>query len=158
MIKKLDTWLIEKTLQEAGKSERKRANYCFHSPNETLHRMINAGLCDTYVRPHKHENPDKLEIFLILKGTVAVVMFDDNGKITESIKLDENGDIKAVEIPPKTWHTFIILSKEAALYEIIEGKYDAKTHKQFALWSPKEENHKEVRKYLNGLKNKIEAL
>lgn len=157
MLKKLDISLIEKILQKARESPRKRAIYCFHNSDENLQRMINAGLSDTYVQPHKHENPDKLEIFSILKGIVSILIFDDNGKIIDSVTLDENGHVKLVEIQPKTWHTFVILSDEAALYEIIEGKYDSKIHKNLAPWAP-EENFEEAKIFLKELKNKLNFL
>ncbi len=152
---KIDISLIGNTLQKARESPRKRAVYCFHNSEERLQRLINACLYDTYVIPHKHENPDKLEIFVILKGRVAVFIFDDKGEISESVILDENGHNKTVEIPPKTWHSFIVLSPEAVLYEIIDGRYDPKTHKKFAPWAPMAENTEETRKYLNWLRKEI---
>lgn len=158
MIKKIDKLIIEKTLQEARKSPRRRAIYCFHNSEDTLQRMINAGLSNTYARPHKHENPDKLEIFVILKGKVAIILFDDTGKIIYNIILEDKGQNKAFEIPPKVWHSFIILSNEAVLYEVIEGKYDPKTHKNFAEWAPAEENIEESKKYLEEMKNYINKI
>ena len=146
--------LINETLEKARNSPRKREVYCFSSPQDKIQRMINVGLKETYVRPHKHENPDKLEIFSILKGKVAILIFDDIGKITDSIILDEDKDNKAVEIPAKTWHSFIVLSDEAALYEIIEGPYDPKSHKKFAEFAP-EEGTDEAAKYLQNKVNYI---
>jgi len=157
MIHKLDLQLAEKILQKARKSPRKRAIHCFHDPHDTLQRMINAGLSDSYVRPHKHENPDKLEIFYIVKGIAAIVIFGDDGKITESVTLDENGPVKVAEIPPRIWHCFVIISSEAVLYEVIEGKYDQETHKKFASWAP-EEDSEESKKYPDDLKKKISSL
>lgn len=151
MIKKVDKNLIKATLQKARESPRKRAVYCLHKPDEILQRMINAGLEDTYVRPHKHENPDKLELFFILKGKVGVIIFDDKGDIKDSVVLSEDGT-KVAEIPLRAWHSFIILSKEAVLFEIIMGRYDPKTHKEFAPWAP-EENSEESEEYLEKLKS-----
>lgn len=150
MLNKINNKLINETLEKARNSPRKRAVHCFSKPEDKIQRMINAGLKDTYVRPHKHENPDKLEIFSILKGKVAILMFNDNGEITDSFVLDAEN--KAVEIPPKTWHSFIILSDEAALYEIIDGPYNPETHKQFAEFAP-EEGTEEAINYLNKLKS-----
>jgi cupin fold WbuC family metalloprotein len=155
MAKIIDIKLIGEVLERARNSARKRDLYCLHEKNDTLMRMINAGLSDTYVQPHKHENPDKLELFLILKGAAAVLTFDDKGNIKDHAILDENGKTKGFEIPPRTWHCFVILSKEAALYELVEGRYDQKTHKKFAPWAPAEENKEESRKYLDKLKSQI---
>lgn len=153
MVRILDSKLIEQTLQKARESPRKRANYCFHNPDESLQRMVNAALFDTYFRPHKHENPDKLEIFSILKGKVAILTFDEAGGVVDVVRLDE--EVKSVEIPPKTWHTVVVLSPEAVFHEIIDGKYDPKTHKEFSSWSPEEENVEEVKKYLDKLRAEV---
>ncbi|MBW2982187.1 WbuC family cupin fold metalloprotein [Candidatus Woesearchaeota archaeon] len=142
MLNKINNELINQVLEKAENSPRKRAVHCFSKPEDKIQRMINAGLKDTYVRPHKHENPDKLEIFLILKGKAAVLIFDDDGKITDSVILDENNQI--VEIPSKKWHSFIILSEKAALYEIIGGPYDPETHKRFAPWAPEEDTEESI--------------
>jgi len=148
----LDADLIEETLKKARGSPRRRAIYCFHGPGETLQRMINAGLADTYARPHKHEDPDKLEIFLILHGKVGILFFGDEGDITEKTVLDDAGPNYAAEIPPRTWHSFIILSPEAAVYELIEGRFNPKTHKNYAPWAPAEEDEAAATDYLLSLK------
>ncbi len=156
MLKKVDNTIIEDTLQKAKESERKRAIYCIHEKEDYFQRMINAVLYDTYLVPHKHENPDKLEIFLILKGRIAVLIFDDKGEIKEKIILDEK-ETRLVEIPPRTWHSFVVLTPEAVLYEVIEGKYDEKTHKKFAEWAPKEQDE-EAQKYLKKLREKKDGI
>ncbi|MEK6842301.1 MAG: WbuC family cupin fold metalloprotein [Nanoarchaeota archaeon] len=154
MLIKGDREIIEETLREAHDSPRKRAVYCFHKSDETLQRMINAMLRDTYVRPHKHENPDKLETFFILRGDVAVLTFDNNGTIDDKVVLREFGDNKVAEIPPRTWHSLIVLSPEAAVYEIIDGKYDPMTHKNFAPWAPSEDDPS-FEKYRDELRRNI---
>lgn len=146
--------MIDETLARARESRRKRAVYCFHEASDRLQRMINAGLQSTYITPHKHENPDKLEIVLILRGSVGVLFYGDDGSITRKFILDERGPVKAVEVPPKTWHNFIVLSSEAAVYEIIDGIYDPKTHKKFAPWAPAEDSA-ESRDYLEKLRKTL---
>lgn len=124
---------------KAKNSTRKRINYNFHnSSNDHLQRFLNAAEPETYVRPHKHENPDKVEIFLILKGRVLVIEFDDNGKIIDHAILDSDEGNKGVEILPRTWHSIIVLQKDSILYEIKEGPYGMETAKIFAKWAPEE--------------------
>lgn len=151
----LNNDLINQTLEKARSSERKRAIYCFHKQDEILQRMLNCALNETYVRPHKHENSDKLELFTIIKGKAGVLFFDDNGKIKEKTIIDENGPVYSVEIPARTWHSFVVLSKEAVLFELILGKYDPDMHKKLAAWAPKE-NTEESKQYLNKLKKEFE--
>jgi cupin fold WbuC family metalloprotein len=151
MLPKIDTEIIERILAKARESPRKRAIYSFSKPKDRMQRMVNAALKDTYVRPHKHENPDKLEVWSILRGRLAVLTFNEKGDITEKVVLDSEGDIKAVEIPPRTWHSFVVLTNEAAIHEIIDSRYNAKTHKTLATWAP-EEGTKEGVVYLEKIR------
>ena len=120
-------------------SERQRGNYNFHKQaSDTLQRMLNVMEPGTYVQPHKHENPDKREAFIILKGKVAVVEFSDDGKITDHIILDHNKGNYGVEIAPRKWHTLICMETETVLYEVKDGPYNPEDDKQFAKWAPAE--------------------
>ncbi len=92
----------------------------------------------TYVQPHKHENPDKREAFLILKGKILVVSFDDAGTINDYVLLSPTGGNFGLEIPPRTYHTLICLETGSVLYELKDGPYIVATDKVFAPWAPKE--------------------
>jgi cupin fold WbuC family metalloprotein len=135
---KITDKLMNMLSSRAKASVTKRCNYNFHNSNsDHIQRFLNVAEPDTYVRPHKHENPDKIEIFLILKGSVLVVEFNDDGKITDHIILDSEKGNNGVEISPKTWHSFIVLK---------EGPYIMETDKIFAEWAP-EEGTKEAQKF-----------
>ena len=112
--------------------------------------MLNAIEPSTYVRPHKHENPDKVEAFVILKGKVLIVEFDDSGNIRASIVLSLNDGVYGVEIPPRTWHTIVSLEPETVVYEVKEGPYSPIDDKDFASWAPNE-NSKECDSYIKDL-------
>src|SRR5437868_7145003 len=115
---KLDQALIDEVLARARVSPRRRANHCFHHPSDRLQRMVNAALRGSYFAPHRHKDPDKLEIFTILSGRVMVITFDDAGGILDSALLSPDGETDGgtgtwqVEIPPGTWHTLAVLSPE----------------------------------------------
>jgi len=145
---KINNKLIKQVAREAKTAPRKRINYNFHQDyNEGIQRILNAADTQTYVRPHKHEAPDKTEIFIILKGRVLCVEFDDAGKITDHLFLDAVKGNFGVEIKPGTWHSFISLKNGSCVYEIKEGPYDPKVDKQFAPWSPAEDDIKEGRRF-----------
>lgn len=153
---RLDEKLMEATLARARQSPRRRANHCFHAPGDRLQRMVNAALRGSYFQPHRHKDPDKLEIFTVLKGTVAVITFDDTGKALDAALLsadpgDAGNAVRQVEIPAGTWHTLAVLSDEAVLYEVIDGHFDPSTHKRFAPWAPAEADTREAQAYLDGL-------
>lgn len=136
---KITNKFIKTMSNKAKTSNRKRCNYIFHnSSDDYIQRFLNAAEPDTYVHPHKHENPNKIEIFIILQGRVLIVEFDDSGRIIDHIILDSEKGEKGVEIPPETWHSFIVLKEGSVLYEIKEGPYVKETDKIFAKWAPKE--------------------
>ena len=132
---------IDDLIFRAKHSERKRHIFRLHEHHEPVQRMVNAMVAGTYIQPHKHENPDKVELFNILKGSIAVLQFSATGDVEVVITLDATGATRIVDIPPRTFHTLIPLEPSAAL-EIIQGPYDENTHKQFATWAPKEDDPK----------------
>ena len=91
--------LLNKTTEKAKESPRRRMNYNFHEElDDPINRLINAMEPDTYLRPHRHLNPDKEEIFILLRGKVAVFLFDDAGQVTEKIVLDPQAGVYGAEI------------------------------------------------------------
>jgi cupin fold WbuC family metalloprotein len=135
-------------IAEARQSERKRKNFNYHqSFEDPINRMLNAIEPGSYVQPHKHEKPDKREVFLLLKGKLAVVFFDNSGNITGHIILD-NKENYGVEIAPAEWHTIIALESGTIVYEIKDGPYSVADDKNFAPWAPKE-GDKDCLQFLN---------
>jgi cupin fold WbuC family metalloprotein len=132
---------IEQLIWQAKKPDRKRAILRLHEDEELMQRMVNAVVPGTYVQPHKHEDPDKVELFSILKGKVAVLKFNNIGEVEAVLDLDEHGPIKIVEIPPRTYHSIVAL-QPSALLELIDGPYVEATHKQMASWAPTENSPK----------------
>lgn len=149
MIKLTDDFL-DKASEEARKSARLRINYNFHQLKDPVNRMLNALEPGTYIQPHKHENPDKFEVFLALRGKFAVIIFDDDGNITDTSVLEPEKGNYGVEIPPKTYHTLIALESGSVAYEIKEGPYVPAIAKNFAPWAPAE-NEKDAQLYLQNL-------
>lgn len=138
-IKKINQTILDNVTKEAISAPRKRKNYNFHdSFDDTINRMLNAVEPGSYVQPHKHENPDKREVFLVLQGRIAVVFFDTNGQVTEVEILDASEGRYGVEIPPSVWHSIISLKSGTVVYEIKDGPYSPMDDKNFAEWAPKE--------------------
>ncbi len=136
---KIDKTLIDPLLKAGGESPRKRKNYNFHpEASDPMHRMLHASNTGTYVQPHKHENPDKTEAFVILKGKVVVIEFDDEGNITDHIIMQAGSENYGVELPPRAWHMLITLEDNSLFYEVKNGPWDPSDDKFFAPWAPKE--------------------
>lgn len=141
MLKIIDHELIRTSIENAVKSQRKRMNYNFHLTFEDpINRMLNAMEPGSYVRPHKHENPNKREVFIILCGSILIVIFDDQGNIIQHLLLNNSTDNYGIEIPEKTWHMAISLQSGSVVYEIKDGPYSPIDDKNFAPWAPEEGN------------------
>jgi cupin fold WbuC family metalloprotein len=128
--------------REAGSAPRKRKNRNYHKfAGDLLQRMLHASNTGTYVQPHKHENPDKREVFIVLQGSAAVVEFNDQGEILNAVCLDPVSGPFAAEIPERTWHTVVTLEDNTVLYEVKDGPYNPADDKNFASWAPREGDH-----------------
>ena len=125
--------------QKAANSPRQRLNHNFHDDlADPINRMLNAFEPGTYIQPHKHENPDKREVFIVLRGRLVVVIFDDSGNPVDFILLDTAKGNYAIEVPPGVWHNVVSLESGTVVYEIKDGPYIQPLDKNFASWAPKE--------------------
>jgi cupin fold WbuC family metalloprotein len=139
MIRTIAQAMIDDLIAQAEESPRKRTIYRLHEHDEPVQRMVNALVPGTYTPPHKHENPDKVELFSILVGKLAILQFSADGVVENVHVLDANGPLRIADIAPRTYHAIVALEPSAAV-EIIQGPYDTRTHKQFAPWSPAEDD------------------
>lgn len=147
--------LLTDLLDQAARSPRLRVPYRFHEHEEPVQRMLNAIIPGSYVTPHKHENPDKVELIAVLTGSAAMFQFDDAGAITEMHIMTTDGPVRGVDIAPRTVHNFVALTPCVVL-EIIQGPYHPDTHKKFAAWAPTE-GTPEAAAYLRMLEAHIAA-
>ncbi len=131
--------LIQSVSDKARRSDRKRMNHNFHEYNgDPMHRFLNAMEPETYIQPHKHENPDKRELFIILRGRAAVLTFDLNGKVTMHSVLNAEKGPFGVEIPERVYHSVIVLEQGSVFLEIKDGPWNPQNDKDFAAWAPAE--------------------
>ncbi len=138
-MKKIDAKLIASLHKEAARSARKRINHNFHDgPSDPLQRMLNAMEPGTYLQPHKHEHPDKREVFLALTGRFVVIQFHDDGTVADHMILDPSRNEFAAEVGARTYHTIIPLTPGSVIYELKDGPYDPADDKHFAPWAPRE--------------------
>ncbi|MBU2650066.1 MAG: WbuC family cupin fold metalloprotein [Bacteroidetes bacterium] len=155
---KINHQLLEALTERAMQSDRKRMNYNFHSgPPDPMQRMLNAIEPGSYIRPHKHEKPDKREVFFVLRGRILILEFDDHGHITDHILLDPSAGNYAAEVPERTWHSMIALEPGSVAYEVKDGPWDPADDKVFASWAPPEESE-EVKPYMDKILEKLKLI
>ncbi len=144
-------------LRVSRESDRRRAILPFHKDHgELLHRMFNAVQPGTYVRPHRHTRSRKTEGFVVLRGALDFLVFDDAGALTMAQRLEAGGDAFGIDISPSSYHSFVVRAPDTLLYEVKPGPYTAADDKDFAAWAPAE-NTPEVAVYLDGLERAIET-
>lgn len=124
---------------EARASARGRRNRNLHQAlDEPVQRFCNAIEPGSYVRPHRHPQAGKWELFIALRGAAVALSFDGQGRVTGRTELRAGGPVYAVEIPEGTWHTLAALEVGTVLFEIKQGPYIPLSDKDFAPWAPAE--------------------
>ncbi len=124
---------------KAVASPRKRAHHNFHvSLEESIHRLCIAAEPGTYIKPHRHLDSDKWELFIALRGAVVVIIYDESGRIEKRIKLAAGAGTCALEISADVWHNFISLEPGTIVMETKPGPYIRPTGSDSAAWAPEE--------------------
>jgi len=138
-IKILDQNTIELLKKNSRLSTRKRSHFFLHeSYSDPVQRFYNAMQPKTYICPHKHTKNDAWELFVIIAGEAAVLIFDEFGTILERVGLGKRYGVYLVEIPPNLYHSIACLQEDTLLVEFKHGAYDPLTDKCFADWAPRE--------------------
>ena len=138
-VKLITTHLIGDLVSNAWESPRRRVNYNFHSSfEENPNRFLNVMVESTYVAPHRHLDPPKPESFIVLEGKVGFLVFDDSGKVTERYVVEPGTECLGIDMAPGIWHSVVVLSGYAVLYEVKPGPYSPANDKDFASWAPRE--------------------
>jgi cupin fold WbuC family metalloprotein len=142
---------IGKNLRMAADSPRRRHPKVLHRSGADLNQVVNFLMEDTYMQPHMHPSQEKVERMHLIQGACAVLFFSSTGSIKDAVVLQKYG-VRYIEVPAFTWHTYVILSENAVIYETMMGRYDPATWKTFADWAPSE-NDFEADNYLRMLQS-----
>ena len=137
-MKLIDQKALDAASEAALRSPRKRANWNLHEKlDDPVQRLFNAIEPGTYIRPHRH-GEDIWELFLLVRGSAVLLVFEDNGRVTEQFVLDADGPQKGVELPPRAWHTIASLEPGTVFFEVKQGPYVPPPPENVASWSPGE--------------------
>jgi cupin fold WbuC family metalloprotein len=152
MIKITDT-LLDEVIVKAKASPRRRMNYNFHPElSDPVQRLLNALEPWTYIRPHKHST--KEEAFVLLRGTILAVAFNDDGSICDHAVLNAKSGTLGVEFEENTFHMLTSLESGSVVYEIKEGPFVPHTEGSSAPFAPKEGTD-ESAKFLQSVFNRL---
>ena len=144
---------LDYMLMMAAATPRKRWPKVLNREGEHQTRLLNAMLPESYAQPHSHDNFHQTETAWAIRGIFNVLIFNDDGEVTDSIQVAGR---KIVSVPPGIWHTHI--ARTPCILYITTGQdvggYDEATHKTFPDWAPKERTE-EAKIYLEDLKEEI---
>lgn len=136
-VKLITRSLLDATSDKAKLSPRLRMNYDLHdSTDEPVNRLLNAMEPGTYVRPHRHTQPEKAESCVVLRGSMDVLIFDDEGVLLQRETVGPQHGLYGFDIAPGVWHGLVINEPDTVLYEVKTGPYVPVAECDLAPWSP----------------------
>jgi len=135
---KITLALVDQVIEQARTSPRLRMNYNFHPElTDPVQRLLNALEPWTYIRPHKHFT--KEESFVLLRGTLLAVVFNEDGTIRDHAVLSQTTGILGIEFEENSYHMLTALETGSVVYEIKEGPFVPHTEGSSAPWAPIED-------------------
>ena len=145
--------LLDKVSAEAGQNPRLRKNYNFHPSDESnCHRLLNAIEPGSYIRPHRHLDPEKDEGFILMSGRLGIVTFTEDGGVVEMVLLSHAGGSLAADIPHGVYHTALSLESGSVFYETKAGPFRKLNEEEKARWAP-EESDPQAKEFLMRLRS-----
>jgi cupin fold WbuC family metalloprotein len=150
---------LNKLTAEAQASPRRRLHRNIHeSYQDPCQRLFNAIEPGSYIRPHKHASYPRDELLVAMRGSMALLTFDELGIVNKIVRFSAGikGEFLAVgaEVPADTWHTVIALESGCVLFEAKAGPFDPKQPKDLAPWAP-DEGSPDALAYLNLLLGEV---
>lgn len=151
-MKIIDLELLSQLADEARRSPRLRQNRNLHPSNESrCHRLLNAIEPASYIRPHRHLDPEKDEAFILMRGSLGIVLFADDGSVAATVCLNHAIGNLAADIPHAVYHTAVSLETGTVFYEAKAGPYLPLAEDEKAVWAP-EDSASSAPEYLEQLR------
>ena len=121
-MKLIDEKLLAKVTEQAKASERLRMNCNFHDKLDApAQRLLNAMEPGTVLPIHRHWY--SAETYILLRGRIRVMFYDDEKNVTEECELDPKDGRYGVHIPIGQWHTLEVMESGSVLFEVKDGPY-----------------------------------
>lgn len=120
----IDKKLLDNVSTKAKASDRLRMNFNLHdSLDAKAQRLLNALEIGTMLPIHRHRHT--AETYILLRGKIRVMFYNEMGGETESFLLDPLSGNYGVQIPISQWHTLEVLEDDSVIFEVKDGPYAA---------------------------------
>ena len=144
--------LLHQLTESARTSPRLRKNHNLHPSDESrCHRLLNAIEPASYIRPHRHLDPEKDESLILMSGRLGILLFSETGAVTETVILSRQNGILAADVPSGIFHTAVSLEPGTVFFEAKAGPYLPLAETEVAAWAPPEGDDAAVQ-YLDQLR------
>ena len=115
--------MLDELTAQAKANPRLRQAYDLRTtPDDNSQRMLNALEPGTIMPIHCHRNTS--ESMVMVRGKLIERFYDDNGTLSESVILDAEGDIRAVQIERGRWHNLESLQSGTIIFEAKDGAWE----------------------------------
>lgn len=143
---------------EADPMPRRRTRLCTHrSAEDRLHEMLIVHHRDAYVRAHQHLG--KAESMHIISGETDLILYDDQGTVTEVIAMGDfaSGKPFYYRMSDAIFHSLIIRSEWLVFHEVTSGPL-RREESRFAPWAPADEDAAAVAAFLASVEEQLRRL
>lgn len=103
-----------------------------NTPDDQSQRLLNALEPGTVMPIHRHKGSS--ETVVIVRGKVRWLFYDENGKETESVILDADGNVRMIVAEKDRWHSLECLESGTVLFEAKDGPYHPLEDDE--IWNP----------------------
>lgn len=94
-------------------------NYNFYDFMDVfIYRMLNVLELGIYLLLYCYKNLDKEEVYFVLRGSLLVILFDDEGNVMEKVYLNLVEGYYGIEIFFCVWYIIVVLEFGIVIYEI----------------------------------------
>ena len=114
--------LLDEITRQAKESPRLRMNYNLHDNLDAkAQKLLNALEPGTILPIHRH--PNTTETYLLLRGELNVILYNDKKEVLETMHLDTANGNYGLDIPAGQWHSIEVLESGTVILEVKDGPY-----------------------------------
>lgn len=114
--------LLDEITRQAKESPRLRMNYNLHDNLDAkAQKLLNALEPGTILPIHRH--PNTTETYLLLRGKLNVILYNDKKEVLETMHLDTANGNYGLDIPAGQWHSIEVLESGTVILEVKDGPY-----------------------------------